>query len=142
MQTPAGRRRVPPVRQCAGRPRKRPAKLHADKGYDYDHCRRACRRQGIVPRIAKREPDGGRRQAVEREIEEVGLTSQAPGDEADADPLAAGSPGLLLEPGPVAVTAADEAQAAGPAHRCRQSSAADEPHGRQQHGRPDAEKVR
>ena len=24
---------VPPVRQCAGRPRKRPAKLHADKGY-------------------------------------------------------------------------------------------------------------
>jgi hypothetical protein len=26
---------VPPIRQCAGRPRKRPGKLHADKGYDY-----------------------------------------------------------------------------------------------------------
>jgi transposase len=45
---------VPPVRQCAGRPRKRPAKLHADKGYDYDRCRRACRRRGIAPRIARR----------------------------------------------------------------------------------------
>jgi transposase len=45
---------VPPIRQCAGRPRKRPAKLHADKGYDYDHCRRAARRRGINPRIARR----------------------------------------------------------------------------------------
>lgn len=31
---------MPPVRQCAGRPRRRPAKLHADKGYDFAHCRR------------------------------------------------------------------------------------------------------
>ena len=45
---------VPPIRQCAGRPRKRPAKLHADKGYDYPRCRRACRKRGIVPRIARR----------------------------------------------------------------------------------------
>jgi transposase len=45
---------VPPVRQCRGRPRKRPGKLHADKGYDYPRCRRACRRRGIVPRIARR----------------------------------------------------------------------------------------
>jgi transposase len=45
---------VPPVRQCAGRPRKRPAKLHADKGYDHDRCRRACRARGIKPRIARR----------------------------------------------------------------------------------------
>src|SRR5918999_1446852 len=45
---------VPPIRQCAGRPRKRPGKLHADKGYDYPRCRRACRRRGIVPRIARR----------------------------------------------------------------------------------------
>jgi transposase len=45
---------VPPIRQCAGRPRKRPAKLHADKGYDYDRCRRAARRRGITPRIARR----------------------------------------------------------------------------------------
>jgi IS5 family transposase len=45
---------VPPIRQCAGRPRKRPAKLHADKGYDYVRCRCACRRRGIKPRIARR----------------------------------------------------------------------------------------
>ena len=37
-----------------GRPRKRPAKLHCDKGYDYPRCRRALRRRGITPRIARR----------------------------------------------------------------------------------------
>lgn len=52
---------VPPIRQCAGRPRKRPAKLHADKGYDYDHCRRAARRRGITPRIARRGVDSSER---------------------------------------------------------------------------------
>jgi transposase len=52
---------VPPVRQCAGRPRKHPAKLHADKGYDYPRCRRACRRRGIVPRIARRGIESGER---------------------------------------------------------------------------------
>jgi IS5 family transposase len=52
---------VPPVRQCAGRPRKRPAKLHADKGYDHDHCRKAARRRGIVPRIARRGVDSSER---------------------------------------------------------------------------------
>src|ERR687893_240489 len=45
---------VPPVRQPRGRPRRRPRKLHADKAYDYSRCRRACRRRGIVPRIARR----------------------------------------------------------------------------------------
>jgi IS5 family transposase len=37
-----------------GRPRKRPVKLHGDKGYDYPRCRRALRRRGITPRIARR----------------------------------------------------------------------------------------
>ena len=37
-----------------GRPRRRPAKLHADKGYDYPGCRRLLRRRGISPRIARR----------------------------------------------------------------------------------------
>jgi IS5 family transposase len=48
---------VPPVkgpRGRPGRPRKRPAKLHGDKGYDYPRCRRALRRRGITPRIARR----------------------------------------------------------------------------------------
>jgi transposase len=52
---------VPPVHQCAGRPRKRPGKLHADKGYDYPRCRRACRRRGIVPRIARRDVESSER---------------------------------------------------------------------------------
>ncbi len=45
---------VPPIRQSTGRPQKRPGKLHADKAYDYDRCRRAARRRNIKPRIAPR----------------------------------------------------------------------------------------
>jgi len=37
-----------------GRPRRRPQKLHADKGYDFKRCRTACRARGIQPRIARR----------------------------------------------------------------------------------------
>jgi IS5 family transposase len=56
-----------------GRPRKRPAKLHGDKGYDYPRCRRALRRRGICPRIARRgiEPSqrlGRHRYVVERSL--------------------------------------------------------------------------
>jgi transposase len=48
---------VPPIvgpRGRPGRPRRRPAKLHADKGYDHARCRTALRRRGITPRIARR----------------------------------------------------------------------------------------
>jgi transposase len=45
---------IPPIRQPRGRPRRRPAKLHADKAFDSDRCRRALRRRGITPRIARR----------------------------------------------------------------------------------------
>jgi IS5 family transposase len=46
---------VEPVRTGRrGRPRRRPAKLHADKGYDYRRCRDACVRRGIQPRIARK----------------------------------------------------------------------------------------
>ncbi len=37
-----------------GRPRKRPVKLHTDKGYDYPRCRQALRARNIIPRIARR----------------------------------------------------------------------------------------
>jgi transposase len=37
-----------------GRPRRRPAKLHGDKGYDYPRCRRALRRRGSTPGSARR----------------------------------------------------------------------------------------
>jgi transposase len=48
---------VPPIWRpvgTPGRPRRRPAKLHGDKGYDYPVLRRALRRRGIAPRIARR----------------------------------------------------------------------------------------
>ena len=37
-----------------GRPRRRPAKLHADKGYDYRRCRQACVARGVRHRIARK----------------------------------------------------------------------------------------
>jgi IS5 family transposase len=56
-----------------GRPRRRPAKLHGDKGYDYPRCRRALRRRGITPRIARRGVEssgrlGSHRFVVERSL--------------------------------------------------------------------------
>ena len=45
---------MPPVRQCRGRPRRRPAKLHADKAYDLPRCRRDLAKRGIAGRIARR----------------------------------------------------------------------------------------
>ena len=44
-----------------GRPRKRPAKLHADKGYDFPRCRKALRRRGIKARISRRGVDSSER---------------------------------------------------------------------------------
>jgi transposase len=41
-------------RHHPGRPRRRPEKLHADKGYDYPRCRRYLHRRGIKVRIARR----------------------------------------------------------------------------------------
>ena len=41
-------------RHRPGRPRRRPEKLHADKGYDYPRCRRYLHRRGIQVRIARR----------------------------------------------------------------------------------------
>ena len=48
---------VEPIRRPTGepgRPRKRPAKLHGDKGFDYPHLRQALRQRGITPRMARR----------------------------------------------------------------------------------------
>ncbi len=47
-------RGIPPIRSRRGPRRRRPAKLHADKGYDYDHLRRWLRSRGIRNRIARR----------------------------------------------------------------------------------------
>jgi len=52
---------VRPIRKPRGRPRKRPKKLHADKGYDFPRCRKALRKRGITPRIARRGVEPGER---------------------------------------------------------------------------------
>ncbi len=52
---------IPPIRQPRGRPRRRPDKLHADKAYDSRRCRRALRRRGITPRIARRGCDASQK---------------------------------------------------------------------------------
>jgi IS5 family transposase len=67
---------IPPIigpRGRPGRPRFRPAKLHADKAYDSAEKRRALRRRGIAPRIARRgiessERLGRHRWVVERSL--------------------------------------------------------------------------
>ena len=60
-------------RGLPGRPRKRPAKLHADKAYDFPRCRRALRKRSITPRISRRRIDsseklGKHRWVVERTL--------------------------------------------------------------------------
>jgi len=52
---------IPPVRGPRGRPRQRPEKLHADKGYDVRHCRRYLQRRGIKVRIARKDIGDKRR---------------------------------------------------------------------------------
>ncbi len=67
---------LPSIIESRGRPgrrRRRPAKLHADKAYDYPHLRRSLRARGIGPRIARRGIDsserlGQRRWVVERTL--------------------------------------------------------------------------
>ena len=44
---------ISPVRQPVGRPRKRPYKLHGDKGYEYPECRELLPERNIVARIAR-----------------------------------------------------------------------------------------
>jgi transposase len=45
---------IPAIRSRRGPRRRRPAKLHADKGYDYPHLRAWLRARRITPRIARR----------------------------------------------------------------------------------------
>ncbi|WP_408059250.1 IS5 family transposase [Streptomyces erythrochromogenes] len=47
-------RGIPPIRSRRGPRRRRPGKLHGDKGYDYDHLRKWLRARNITPRIARR----------------------------------------------------------------------------------------
>ena len=45
---------IPPIRGRRGRPRRRPGKVYADRGYDHDTYRRLLGERGITPVIARR----------------------------------------------------------------------------------------
>jgi transposase len=67
---------VRPVRQPVGRPRQRPGKLHADKGYDYPSSRHVLRKRNITARVARRGIEssthlGRHRYVIERTLEWV-----------------------------------------------------------------------
>lgn len=53
-----------------GRPRRRPDRLHADKGYDNRRCRRYLHRRGIKVRIARRGVEGAQRLGAHRWVVE------------------------------------------------------------------------
>jgi transposase len=64
---------VSPMRRLRGRPgrpRKRPEKLHADKGYDFARCRQALRKRGIRSRIARRGIESSERLGCHRWVVE------------------------------------------------------------------------
>jgi transposase len=50
---------VPAVRGRVGRPRRRPERVTADRGYDHDKYRRQLRQRGIRPEIARRQTKHG-----------------------------------------------------------------------------------
>jgi len=65
---------IAPIRRPRGRSRKRPEKLHADKGYDFPRCRRALRERGIKARIARRGVDSSERLGRHRWVVERTLS--------------------------------------------------------------------
>jgi transposase len=64
---------IVPIKRPRGRPRTRPAKLHADKAYDIPRCRQALTQRRITVRIARKEIEskqklGRHRWVVERTL--------------------------------------------------------------------------
>ena len=64
---------IPAVRGARGRPRQRPRRLVADRGYDHDKYRRLLRARGIAHSIARRNTSHGsgigrQRWVIERTI--------------------------------------------------------------------------
>jgi transposase len=66
-------RGIPPIRSRRGPRRRRPGKLHGDKGYDYRHLRQWLHSPGITHRLARRGIEssthlGRHRRVVERSV--------------------------------------------------------------------------
>lgn len=52
---------ISPIRSRRGPRRRRPGKLHGDKGYDYSHLRQWLRERGIAHRIARKGVESSQR---------------------------------------------------------------------------------
>ncbi|QRP48149.1 IS5 family transposase [Amycolatopsis sp. FDAARGOS 1241] len=50
---------IPPMRGTVGKPRRRPLRLHVDRGYDHDKYRHLVRDHGIIPMTARRGAEHG-----------------------------------------------------------------------------------
>jgi transposase len=50
---------IPPIRGTVGKPRRRPLRPYADRGYDHDKYRHLVRDHGIIPMIARRGAEHG-----------------------------------------------------------------------------------
>jgi transposase len=61
---------IPPVRGKVGKPRRRPAALYADRGYDHDRYRRLARDKQITPIIGRRGTPHGSGLGVHRWVVE------------------------------------------------------------------------
>ncbi len=61
---------IPPVRGRRGRPRRRPDRVYADRGYDHDKYRKQVRAAGITPVIARRGIEHGSGLGVHRWVVE------------------------------------------------------------------------
>jgi hypothetical protein len=93
-------------------------------------------RVGIAERKHNRARTGS-----ERDVQQLGLFGEAPGDEADAEGVGDVGElgGLLLQPCFVAIAAAENAEPAGRTDRGCQACARNDVHRRQQDRMPDAE---
>jgi transposase len=65
---------VPPIAGKVGRPRQRPDRLLADRGYDHDKYRRELWARGIRPMIARRGDDNGSGLGTQRWVVERSFT--------------------------------------------------------------------
>ena len=61
---------IPQVRGRRGRPRQRPDRIYAARGYDHDKYRRQVRKAGITPVIARRSTEHGSGLGVHRWVAE------------------------------------------------------------------------
>ena len=81
--------------------------------------------------IAEREHDGCRPMG-KNTVQQLGVLGQAPRNKAAADASVAGARSFSLDPVPITVTPAEQAQTARVAYRCGEPASGDDIHGSQQ----------